>query len=67
MLVFKLVCTCLCFHHSVWDALTDNYICTWDGGDSEGLNGNLSDHEVYVMHHHYLPIPKLIIPLQFFL
>ncbi|XP_051793128.1 fasciculation and elongation protein zeta-1 isoform X3 [Acanthochromis polyacanthus] len=30
----------------VWDALTDNYISTWDGADSEGLNGNLSDQEV---------------------
>ncbi|XP_034461895.1 fasciculation and elongation protein zeta-1 isoform X2 [Hippoglossus hippoglossus] len=30
----------------VWDALTDNYISTWDGPDSEGLNGNLSDQEV---------------------
>lgn len=31
---------------SVWDALTDNYISTWDGKDPEGLNGNLSDQEV---------------------
>lgn len=31
---------------SVWDALTDNYISTWDGNDPEGLNGNLSDQEV---------------------
>uniref|UniRef100_A0A3P9P8P9 Fasciculation and elongation protein zeta 1 (zygin I) n=1 Tax=Poecilia reticulata TaxID=8081 RepID=A0A3P9P8P9_POERE len=31
----------------VWDALTDNYISTWDGPNSEGLNGNLSDHEVH--------------------
>ncbi|KAM4545439.1 fasciculation and elongation protein zeta-1 isoform 2-T2 [Odontesthes bonariensis] len=30
----------------VWDALTDNYISTWDGPNSEGLNGNLSDQEV---------------------
>uniref|UniRef100_A0A3Q3AMI2 Fasciculation and elongation protein zeta 1 (zygin I) n=1 Tax=Kryptolebias marmoratus TaxID=37003 RepID=A0A3Q3AMI2_KRYMA len=29
----------------VWDALTDNYISTWDGPNSEGLNGNLSDQE----------------------
>ncbi|XP_060941341.1 fasciculation and elongation protein zeta-1-like [Limanda limanda] len=31
----------------VWDALTDNYISTWDGLDSEGLNGNLSDQEIH--------------------
>ncbi|KAG7224643.1 hypothetical protein INR49_011396, partial [Caranx melampygus] len=31
----------------VWDALTDNYISTWDGPDSEGLNGNMSDHEIH--------------------
>ncbi|XP_005803582.1 fasciculation and elongation protein zeta-1 [Xiphophorus maculatus] len=31
----------------VWDALTDNYISTWDGLNSEGLNGNLSDHEIH--------------------
>ncbi|XP_049447533.1 fasciculation and elongation protein zeta-1 [Epinephelus fuscoguttatus] len=31
----------------VWDALTDNYISTWDGNDSEGLNGNLSDQEIH--------------------
>ncbi|XP_058484152.1 fasciculation and elongation protein zeta-1 isoform X2 [Solea solea] len=31
----------------VWDALTDNYISTWDGPDSEGLNGNLSDQEIH--------------------
>uniref|UniRef100_A0A3P8T2V9 Fasciculation and elongation protein zeta 1 (zygin I) n=1 Tax=Amphiprion percula TaxID=161767 RepID=A0A3P8T2V9_AMPPE len=31
----------------VWDALTDNYISTWDGADSEGLNGNLSDQEIH--------------------
>ncbi|XP_054902859.1 fasciculation and elongation protein zeta-1 [Poeciliopsis prolifica] len=31
----------------VWDALTDNYVSTWDGPDSEGLNGNLSDHEIH--------------------
>ncbi|XP_071316315.1 fasciculation and elongation protein zeta-1 isoform X2 [Trachinotus anak] len=31
----------------VWDALTDNYIATWDGPDSEGLNGNLSDQEIH--------------------
>lgn len=41
------VCACVLFH-SVWDALTDNYISTWDGPDSEGLNGNLSDQEVHV-------------------
>ncbi|XP_068186820.1 fasciculation and elongation protein zeta-1 isoform X2 [Antennarius striatus] len=29
----------------VWDALTDNYISTWDG--PEGLNGNLSDQETH--------------------
>ncbi|XP_037605320.1 LOW QUALITY PROTEIN: fasciculation and elongation protein zeta-1 [Sebastes umbrosus] len=29
----------------VWDALTDNYISTWD--DSEGLNGNLSEQEIH--------------------
>uniref|UniRef100_A0A8C4DYB8 Fasciculation and elongation protein zeta 1 (zygin I) n=1 Tax=Dicentrarchus labrax TaxID=13489 RepID=A0A8C4DYB8_DICLA len=31
----------------VWDALTDNYISTWDGSDSEGLNGNLCDQEIH--------------------
>uniref|UniRef100_A0A3B3ZLH5 Uncharacterized protein n=1 Tax=Periophthalmus magnuspinnatus TaxID=409849 RepID=A0A3B3ZLH5_9GOBI len=31
----------------VWDALTDNYISTWDGADEEGLNGNLSDQEIH--------------------
>ncbi|XP_038153761.1 fasciculation and elongation protein zeta-1 isoform X1 [Cyprinodon tularosa] len=31
----------------VWDALTDNYISSWDGPNSEGLNGNLSDHEIH--------------------
>lgn len=31
----------------VWDALTDNYISTWDGPDPEGLNGNLSDQEIH--------------------
>ncbi|RVE55549.1 hypothetical protein OJAV_G00235150 [Oryzias javanicus] len=31
---------------SVWDALTDNYISTWDATNSEGLNGSLSDREV---------------------
>lgn len=31
----------------VWDALTDNYISAWDGPDSEGLNGNLSDQEIH--------------------
>lgn len=31
----------------VWDALTDNYISTWDGPNSEGLNGNLSDPEIH--------------------
>lgn len=31
----------------VWDALTDNYISAWDGPDPEGLNGNLSDHEIH--------------------
>uniref|UniRef100_A0A3B3DE99 Fasciculation and elongation protein zeta 1 (zygin I) n=1 Tax=Oryzias melastigma TaxID=30732 RepID=A0A3B3DE99_ORYME len=30
----------------VWDALTDNYISTWDATNSEGLNGNLSDREI---------------------
>ncbi|XP_038153763.1 fasciculation and elongation protein zeta-1 isoform X3 [Cyprinodon tularosa] len=37
-----LLCTML-----VWDALTDNYISSWDGPNSEGLNGNLSDHEIH--------------------
>lgn len=41
------VCVLLC---SVWDALTDNYISTWDGSTSEGLNGNLSDQEVQSLH-----------------
>ncbi|TWW74302.1 Fasciculation and elongation protein zeta-1 [Takifugu flavidus] len=31
----------------VWDALTDNYISTWDSQDAEGLNGNLSDQEIH--------------------
>ncbi|XP_069021131.1 fasciculation and elongation protein zeta-1 [Embiotoca jacksoni] len=31
----------------VWDALTDNYISSWDGADSEGLNGNLTDQEIH--------------------
>lgn len=31
----------------MWDALTDNYISTWDSPDAEGLNGNLSDHEIH--------------------
>lgn len=31
----------------VWDALTDNYIATWDGTDSEGINGNISDQEIH--------------------
>uniref|UniRef100_A0AAQ4P471 Fasciculation and elongation protein zeta 1 (zygin I) n=1 Tax=Gasterosteus aculeatus aculeatus TaxID=481459 RepID=A0AAQ4P471_GASAC len=31
----------------VWDALTDNYSSTWDGTDSEGLNGNLSELEIH--------------------
>ncbi|KAF7661066.1 hypothetical protein LDENG_00270070 [Lucifuga dentata] len=31
----------------VWDALTDNYISTWDGSDSEGLNGNMSEQEIH--------------------
>ncbi|KAL6099201.1 fez1 [Pungitius sinensis] len=31
----------------VWDALTDNYSSTWDGSDSEGLNGNLSELEIH--------------------
>ena len=44
-------CMCLCvIFYSVWDALTDNYISTWDGPDSEGFNGNLSDQEVNVIH-----------------
>ena len=38
------VCNSLCF--SVWDALTDNYISSWDNPSSEALNGNLSDQEV---------------------
>lgn len=48
-MVFALANVCvyvlLC---SVWDALTDNYSSTWDGTDSEGLNGNLSELEVGV-------------------
>lgn len=39
---------------SVWDALTDNYISTWDGADSEGLNGNISDPEVHATLTHFL-------------
>ncbi|XP_034539886.1 fasciculation and elongation protein zeta-1 [Notolabrus celidotus] len=31
----------------VWDALTDNYISTWDNPDQEGLNGNLSEQEIH--------------------
>ncbi|XP_061558913.1 fasciculation and elongation protein zeta-1 isoform X3 [Phycodurus eques] len=31
----------------VWDALTDNYRASWDGPDSEGFNGNLSDKEIH--------------------
>ncbi|XP_041865287.1 fasciculation and elongation protein zeta-1 [Melanotaenia boesemani] len=31
----------------VWDALTDNYTSTWDGPNSEGLNGNLSEQEIH--------------------
>uniref|UniRef100_A0A671U2S7 Fasciculation and elongation protein zeta 1 (zygin I) n=1 Tax=Sparus aurata TaxID=8175 RepID=A0A671U2S7_SPAAU len=31
----------------VWDALTDNYITTWDAPASEGHNGNLSDQEIH--------------------
>ncbi|KAM9789001.1 fasciculation and elongation protein zeta-1-like [Neosynchiropus ocellatus] len=31
----------------VWDALTDNYNSTWDDPDAEGLNGNMSDHEIH--------------------
>uniref|UniRef100_A0A1A8EQP8 Fasciculation and elongation protein zeta 1 (Zygin I) n=2 Tax=Nothobranchius korthausae TaxID=1143690 RepID=A0A1A8EQP8_9TELE len=30
----------------VWDALTDNYISTWDSPNSDGHNGNLSDEEI---------------------
>lgn len=41
-------CYCVLFR-SVWDALTDNYISTWDGTDQEGLNGNLSDQEVLIL------------------
>lgn len=41
-------CYCVLFC-SVWDALTDNYISTWDGADQEGLNGNLSDQEVLIL------------------
>lgn len=42
---------CVSVFCSVWDALTDNYISTWDGPESEGLNGNLSDQEVPVTPH----------------
>lgn len=50
------MCTCVhvCFYVlfcSVWDALTDNYISTWDGPASEGLNGNLSEQEVHATPH----------------
>ncbi|XP_056140744.1 fasciculation and elongation protein zeta-1 [Lampris incognitus] len=31
----------------VWDALTDNYISTWDNPATEGTNGNLSDQEIH--------------------
>ncbi|KAJ3589581.1 hypothetical protein NHX12_010426, partial [Muraenolepis orangiensis] len=31
----------------VWDALTDNYISSWDNPTSETLNGNLSDQEIH--------------------
>ncbi|KAM6983702.1 fasciculation and elongation protein zeta-1 isoform 1-T1 [Tautogolabrus adspersus] len=31
----------------VWDALTDNYISTWDNPEQEGLNGNLSEQEIH--------------------
>uniref|UniRef100_A0A8C4ZQY0 Fasciculation and elongation protein zeta 1 (zygin I) n=1 Tax=Gadus morhua TaxID=8049 RepID=A0A8C4ZQY0_GADMO len=31
----------------VWDALTDNYISSWDNPSSEALNGNLSDQEIH--------------------
>lgn len=45
--VYIIVCVCAC---SVWDALTDNYlpssVSSWDGPNSETLNGNLSDDEV---------------------
>lgn len=55
VLHLKAHCLCVCVHvsvlfYSVWDALTDNYISTWDGTDSEGLNGNLSDQEVHVLY-----------------
>ncbi|XP_071376275.1 fasciculation and elongation protein zeta-1-like [Centroberyx affinis] len=32
---------------NVWDALTDNYISSWDNPNAEGLNGNLSDQEIH--------------------
>ncbi|XP_037543360.1 fasciculation and elongation protein zeta-1 [Nematolebias whitei] len=31
----------------VWDALTDNYISTWEGPNFQGRNGNLSDQEIH--------------------
>lgn len=31
----------------MWDALTDNYISTWDNPDQEGLNGNPSEQEIH--------------------
>lgn len=31
----------------VWDALTDNYISTWDSPNPEGLNGNHLDQEIH--------------------
>lgn len=45
--MYTIVCVFVC---SVWDALTDNYlpssVSSWDGPNSETLNGNLSDDEV---------------------
>lgn len=37
----------ICVLHSVWDALTDNYISTWDSPNPEGLNGNHLDQEIH--------------------
>lgn len=31
----------------MWDALTDNYISTWDSPNPEGLNGNHLDQEIH--------------------
>ena len=50
MLTCVHVCVCVSvLFCSVWDALTDNYITTWDAPASEGHNGNLSDQEVHII------------------